>query len=166
MAARSRRVSSKTLANGPQAAQSLLQAASTPSVGPRTRLLWLDLARILEVHLRDVKGALEALREARAVDPSHPVPPEEIARLLESAEDFRGLRDAYEGLAGNAKRPDEKFRYLIRAAEIDELRLRDDERAAKIYAQAYELADVASSPASDSPRFLFATRRPRARQAS
>ncbi len=125
-----------------RAAQSLLRRIDTIGRTKDALPLWLDLARILEVHLRDVKGALEALREARAVDPSHPVPPEEIARLLESAEDFRGLRDAYEGLAGNAKRPDEKFRYLIRAAEIDELRLRDDERAAKIYAQAYELADV------------------------
>lgn len=125
-----------------RAAQSLLRRIDTIGRTKEALPLWLDLARILEVHLRDVKGALEALREARAVDAGHPVPPEEIARLLEAAEDFRGLRDACEGLAATAKRADDKFRYLIRAAEIDELRLRDDERAAKIYAQAYEMADV------------------------
>lgn len=126
----------------PRAAQSLLRRIDTLGQSKDALSLWLDLARVLEIHLRDVKGALEALREARHLDPLHPVPPEEIARLLETAEDWAGLRDAFENLASSAPTVEERLRFLIRAGEIDELRLRDDARAAKTYAQAYELSDV------------------------
>lgn len=125
-----------------RAAQSLLRRIDTLGRTKDAVPLWLELATLLEVHLRNLKGAIEALREARALDPAHPVPPEEIARLLESAEDWRGLRDALTGLADTARTSEERFRFLLRAAELDELRLRDDERAARTYAQAYELSDV------------------------
>ncbi len=126
----------------PRAAQSLLRRIDTIGRAKEALNLWLDLARILEVHLRDVKGSLEALREARALDPDHPVPPEEIARLLEAAEDWRVLRDALTGLAASASSREDELRFLLRAAEIDELRLRDDDAAAKTYMQAFELAEA------------------------
>jgi tetratricopeptide (TPR) repeat protein len=98
--------------------------------------LWLALAHVQDARLRDPKAAVEALRQARAVDPIHPVPPEEIARVLEAAGDARALRVAIEQLAVDAITPQERARHLTRAAEIDELRLDDDVSAAALYARA------------------------------
>jgi tetratricopeptide (TPR) repeat protein len=98
--------------------------------------LWLQLAHIYDARLRDPKSAVEALQEARKADPIHPVPPEEIARVLEATGDARALRVAIEQLAQDAITPQERARHLMHAAEIDELRLMDDENAAALYARA------------------------------
>lgn len=98
--------------------------------------LWLQLAQICDVRLRDPKSAVEALQEARKADPIHPVPPEEIARVLEATGDARALRTAIEQLAQDAITPQERARHLTHAAEIDELRLMDDGSAATLYARA------------------------------
>src|SRR5690606_27493801 len=98
--------------------------------------LWLALAQLQDARLRDPKGAVESLKEARRVDPIHPVPPEEIARVLEAAGDARALRGSVEQLATDAITPAERARHLTHAAEIDELRLDDDMSAATLYARA------------------------------
>jgi cellulose synthase operon protein C len=98
--------------------------------------LWLNLAHVHDARLRDPKAAVEALQAARAVDPIHPVPPEEIARVLEAAGDARALRLAIEQLANDAITPQERARHLTRAAEIDELRLDDDVSATALYVRA------------------------------
>ncbi|HVJ90862.1 MAG TPA: hypothetical protein VM580_13750, partial [Labilithrix sp.] len=98
--------------------------------------LWLELAQIYDARLRDPKAAVEALEEARKVDPSHPVPPEEIARVLEAAGDAKALRIALERLARDAITPEERARHLTLAAEIDELRLQDISSAAALYRRA------------------------------
>lgn len=98
--------------------------------------LWLELAQICDVRLRDPKAAVEALQEARKADPIHPVPPEEIARVLEAAGDAKALRAAIEQLATEVITPQERARHLTRAAEIDELRLMDVPGAAALYARA------------------------------
>jgi tetratricopeptide (TPR) repeat protein len=98
--------------------------------------LWLSLAHVQDARLRDPKAAVEALQAARTVDPIHPVPPEEIARVLEAAGDARALRVAIEQLATDAITPQERARHLTHAAEIDELRLDDDVSAATLYARA------------------------------
>jgi tetratricopeptide (TPR) repeat protein len=98
--------------------------------------LWLQLAQIYDARLRDPKAAVEALQEARKADPIHPVPPEEIARILEAAGDGRALRASVEQLAQDAITPQERARHLTRAAEIDELSLLDDLSAATLYARA------------------------------
>jgi len=102
--------------------------------------LWLSLARIYDVRLRSPKDAIKCLQSAHKCDPIHPVPPEEIARILETAGDFRTLRDAAVELATDAGTPLERARNLTLAAEIDELRLHDDVGAATLYARA--LAEV------------------------
>ncbi len=98
--------------------------------------LWLQLAQIQDARLRNPKAAVEALQEARKVDPIHPVPPEEIARVLEASGDARALRASIEQLAQDAITPHERARHLVHAAEIDELRLADDVSAAALYARA------------------------------
>jgi len=98
--------------------------------------LWLSLAHIQDARLRDPKAAVVSLQQARAVDPVHPVPPEEIARVLEAAGDARALRTAIEQLANDAITPQERARHLTHAAEIDELRLDDDVSAAALYGRA------------------------------
>ncbi|WP_394826640.1 hypothetical protein [Pendulispora albinea] len=104
---------------------------------PRDRLdLWLELAQIQELRLRSPKDAMVSLSAARAIDPNHPVPPDEIVRMLEATGDYVTLRDAMETLANDCSGLEDRARYLVRAAEIDEHRLANDERAATTYARA------------------------------
>jgi cellulose synthase operon protein C len=98
--------------------------------------LWLQLAQIYDARLRDPKSAVEALQEARKADPIHPVPPEEIARVLEATGDAKALRVSIEQLAHDAITPQERARHLTHAGEIDELRLLDDLSAATLYSRA------------------------------
>jgi tetratricopeptide (TPR) repeat protein len=98
--------------------------------------LLLSLAQIEETHLKAPLEALATLKAARTLDPRHPVAPESIARLLESVGDSNALREALEALAADATSPEERAYYFVRAAEIDELRLGDDARAADFYARA------------------------------
>ena len=97
--------------------------------------LWLALAQVQRDRLRAPAEALASLKAARVVDPSHPVPPEEIARLLESTGDAAGYRDALLQLADTAPDAADQARYLLRAAEAEELRLHDDVRASATYAR-------------------------------
>lgn len=97
---------------------------------------WLELAQIQDVRLQSPRDAVLSLREARRLDPSHPVPPEEITRLLELSGDVRELRGAIEQLAEGATTPEERARHLSRAAELDELVLDDDIGAASLYERA------------------------------
>jgi cellulose synthase operon protein C len=118
------------------ATQSLKARIGTAATTNEKVALWLSLAQIYDVRLRDPKSAVAALQEARRTDPIHPVPPEEIARVLEAAGDARALRTAIEQLAHDAITPQERARHLMHAAEIDELRLLDDTSAASLYARA------------------------------
>lgn len=118
---------------------SSLRARIEHAESPRERLdLWLDLARVQELWLRTPEEALESLKAARALDPNHPVPPEEIARTLEAVGDYAALRDAMESMANDATGLEDRARFLVRAAEIDELRLRDDASAAATYRRALD----------------------------
>ncbi len=98
--------------------------------------LWLALAHVQDTRLRSPKDAIQSLQTARTADPAHPVPPEEIARILEATGDARALRSAIEAMARDAITPQERARHLTRAGEIDELRLDDDVSAAKMYGEA------------------------------
>ena len=98
--------------------------------------LWLALAQLQHQRLRKPLEAMQSLEQARALDPSHPVPPEEIARILEDHGDAHELRSAIERLAIHASTAEERVRHLTRAAEIDELRLGDDASAARTYQRA------------------------------
>jgi hypothetical protein len=98
--------------------------------------LWLSLAQVQRDRLRAPAAALVSLESARVADPSHPVPPDEIARLLESTGDSAAYRDALARLADSAAEPTERAHYLVRAAEVEEFKLHDDARAAATYARA------------------------------
>jgi tetratricopeptide (TPR) repeat protein len=98
--------------------------------------LWLALAQLQHQRLRKPLEAMQSLEQARALDPAHPVPPEEIARVLENHGDAHELRSAIERLAIHASSADERARHLARAAEIDELRLGDDASAVRTYQRA------------------------------
>lgn len=102
--------------------------------------LWLALAQIQDARLRLPKEAAASLEEARRLDPAHPVPPEEIAKVLEAAGDARALRNAIERLAVDAITPQERARYFTHAAEIAELRLDDDDDAVALYTRALKEA--------------------------
>jgi tetratricopeptide (TPR) repeat protein len=95
--------------------------------------LWLALAQMQSARLHKPLEALASLQQARTLDPAHPVPPAEIARVLEDHGDPRALRDAVERLASSAPAPEERARHLVRAAEIDELRLNEDASAIRTY---------------------------------
>ncbi len=111
--------------------------AATRRKAPKAEVvaLWLSLAQVQRDRLRQPNDALASLKSARQFDPSHPVPAEEIARLLESANDPAAYRDALAQLADSASDPAERAHYLIRAAEVEEFQLHDDARAAATYAR-------------------------------
>ena len=119
-----------------QAAESIRARIDIAITTSEKVALWLSLAHIQDARLRAPRDAVESLQQARKVDPIHPVPPEEIARVLEAAGDARALRAAIEQLANDAITPQERARHLTHAAEIDELRLDDDVSATALYLQA------------------------------
>src|SRR5262249_14369181 len=119
-----------------QAAQSLEARLVLALTTKEEVALWLELAQIYDARLRNPKSAVEALQEARRADPIHPVPPEEIARVLEATGDAKALRVAIEQLAVAAITPQERARHLMHAGEIDELRLMDDANAVSLYSRA------------------------------
>ncbi len=98
--------------------------------------LWFALAEVQRRDLKQPHEAVKSLQAARKLDPSHPMPPAEIARILESGEDQKPYRDALEALATDAKTPEERARFLVLAAEVDEYRLRDDASAQSTYVRA------------------------------
>ncbi|HEY8074066.1 MAG TPA: hypothetical protein VIF62_08155 [Labilithrix sp.] len=119
-----------------QAAQSLRARIDLASQSKDKVVLWLALAHVQDARLRDPSSAVASLQEARKADPIHPVPPEEVARILEAAGDAKALRVAIETLASDAITPQERARHLTHAGEIDELRLGDDVGAAQLYGRA------------------------------
>jgi tetratricopeptide (TPR) repeat protein len=98
--------------------------------------LWFSLAEVQRRSLKQPAEAVKSLQSARKLDPAHPMPPLEIARILESGEDQKPYRDALEALATDAKTPEERSRFLVLAAEVDEYRLRDDASAQATYVRA------------------------------
>ena len=100
--------------------------------------LWIALAQLQHSRLRAPLDALSSLEQARAIDPSHPVPPEEIARVVEDHGDPRSLREAIERLAKHAPTVEERARHIAKAAELDELCLGDDASALRTYRRALD----------------------------
>jgi tetratricopeptide (TPR) repeat protein len=119
-----------------RAAESLAARIDIATQPAEKLALHLALAQVHETRLRKPADAIQQLKAARAIDPAHPVPPEAIARVLEATGDWSGLRAAFESLAGSAKTNEERARHLVRAAELDELKLGDDLQAARTYARA------------------------------
>ena len=107
----------------------------TPSRDDKVKY-YLALAHLEEAQLGSPDQALASLRAARELDPTHLAPPEEIARILGTLGDHVALRTALEDLSQSALRPEERARFLVRAAEIEEFRTGADAQAARLYVQA------------------------------
>ena len=120
------------------AAKSLRARIDLAPTTPEKVALWLALAQMQHARLRAPIDALASLEQARALDPAHPVPPEEIARVVEDHGDPRALRDAIERLAKHARTSEERARHIARAAELDELCLGDDASAMRTYRRALD----------------------------
>ncbi|MGH7283517.1 MAG: hypothetical protein ACRELY_18480, partial [Polyangiaceae bacterium] len=96
-----------------RAAESMRARIGHTSVPKDKIALWLALAQLQNVRLRDHKAALASLQAARALDPTHPVPPEEMLRMLDSAGDDKLYREAVEALAKDAPTSEERVRHLV-----------------------------------------------------
>ncbi len=125
-------------------AESLRARISSASSVEEKVTLWLALARVADVRLGATADALTALESAKKIDPVHPLPAIEIARVLRKSCDYEALRGALERLGDESIGKDERARYFVRAAELDELRLQNDASAAKLYARA--LAETPDDP--------------------
>ncbi len=120
------------------AAKSLRARIDLAPSTPEKVALWIALAQMQHARLRAPMDALASLEQARALDPAHPVPPEEIARVVEDHGDPRSLREAIERLAKHARTTEERARHIARAAELDELCLGDDASAMRTYRRALD----------------------------
>ncbi|WP_394830861.1 hypothetical protein LVJ94_30565 [Pendulispora rubella] len=119
-----------------QAASALAERIEATKDEESKIYLWLARAEIVQSRLARVPDAIEALRAVQKLDPAHPVPPEAIPRLLEALGEWAALRDELIAQANQADTPFERVRHLLRAAEIDEYSLRNDEGAAALYGRA------------------------------
>ncbi len=101
--------------------------------------LWLSLAQMQHGRLHSPVDALASLEQARALDPAHPVPPEEIARIVEDHGEPRALRDAIERLAKHARTPEERARHIAAGGGArPSFALGDDASAMRTYRRALD----------------------------
>lgn len=98
--------------------------------------LWLELATLDEQRLKRPRDAVEAYRQAARIRNTHPLPRVEIARLLREIGDYGKLVEALMGLAANATDANDYARLLFEAAEIQELKLGNDDAALATLLQA------------------------------
>jgi tetratricopeptide (TPR) repeat protein len=102
--------------------------------------LWMARAQIQSRRLGEAQKALVSLRAALAIDPRHPGVRDALLTELEALGDAASLRDALVEMASGEPSIEERVYRLVRAAEIDELVLRNDEHAAELYARALAIA--------------------------
>jgi serine/threonine protein kinase len=128
---------------------------------PRRRVsLLLARAEVQRTRLQATREALASLRAVLAIDRAHPGAREATAALLEALGDPRALRDGLVELASSEATAAERARMLVRAAEIDELVLSDDEHAAELLARA--LAETPDDAWIEERRLRVLARRARA----
>lgn len=98
--------------------------------------LWLARADIQKIHLGDKKAALASLRAARKIDPRAHA--DEIAALAGEKGDAQTFVESLLALAAETEEAEEKARLYSRAAEMSELAIGDDTKAAEGYEKALE----------------------------
>jgi tetratricopeptide (TPR) repeat protein len=106
--------------------------------------LWLERAEVQRARLKATDKALASLRAALAIDPGQPAARAALIGLAEAMGDARALRDVLVELAPSEATADGRACAFARAAEIEELLLLDDERAAALYRDA--LAQAPGDP--------------------
>ena len=115
---------------------SLAVSIENSADGRGTIDLWLARAELQRTRLHAPGAAIESLRAVLALDAQHPGAREGLAALLEAIGDKHALRAGVVELAATAATAEERSRGFARAAEIDEMVLSDDARAADLYARA------------------------------
>ncbi len=131
-----------------EARRTLLTLIGREPDDARRFALWLEVAILDEQRLKHPYDAVDAYGQAALIKPRHPLPQNEIVRLLRAEENPTKLCEALLQLAGSAADSAEYARLLFQAAEIQELMLAKDAAALKCLAQSDSLgAEVAKDPA-------------------
>jgi tetratricopeptide (TPR) repeat protein len=104
--------------------------ALIPSAGPEQAFaLWAEVARLDEQRRKRPDEAVEAYRQAALARPGHPLPRQELARLLYDLGRPAALAAALAELAAELKAPADAAPLLVRASEVHEFALADDDAA-------------------------------------
>jgi tetratricopeptide (TPR) repeat protein len=104
---------------------------------PRERVdLLVARAELQHTRLHDARSSAESVARAAAIDGSHPAVREAMRLIQQQEGDVAAQIDALEQLAANTPSPAERVQALAQAAELAEHVLRDDARAAELYAGA------------------------------
>ena len=101
--------------------------------------LWLEVGEIYRHRLGRLDDAIAAWRAALAIDATHPVATRELAHALRGRGSWRAVAELEEAIGTAAKDPASAGLAWVRAAEVWEGRLDEDERAQKAYAKALEI---------------------------
>ena len=108
--------------------------------GPAAFAIAVEIAALHDRRARRRDEAIAAYREAFRIDPSHPLPPAEIRRILLAADDHRALAEELTAMAAGTAEREPRARMILEAAEIYGDRLDDTERAVTLLAQAHALS--------------------------
>ncbi len=91
--------------------------------------LWVEVARLDEQRRKRPEDAVEAYRQAALARPGHPLPRQELARLLYDLGRPGVLAATLAELAAEVGAPGDASALLVRAAEVHEFALGDDAAA-------------------------------------
>ena len=108
--------------------------------GPAAFAIAIEIASMLDRRARKRDEAIAAFREAFRIDPTHPLPPAEIRRILLAADDHRALAEELTSMAAGIADKEPRARVILEAAEIYGDRLDDTEKAITLLAQAHALS--------------------------
>jgi tetratricopeptide (TPR) repeat protein len=108
--------------------------------GPAAFAIAVEIATLLDRRARKRDEAIAAFREAFRIDPTHPLPPAEIRRILLANDEHRALAEELTSMAAGTAEREPRARTVLEAAEIYGDRLDDTERAITLLAQAHALA--------------------------
>jgi cellulose synthase operon protein C len=108
--------------------------------GPAAFSIAVEIASLLDRRARKRDEAIAAYREAFRIDPTHPLPPAEIRRILTAADDHRALAEELTAMAAGTTEREQRARVILEAAEIYGDRLDDTDRAITLLAQAHTLS--------------------------
>ncbi len=102
-------------------------------------------AELLDEHLGDPTGAMDAYQEALAAEPSHLGALKGLERLQTRAGAWAALADTYAELALRVRDPRLRAAWLARQAHLTETRLGDPDRALQLYEAAAQTEPTATT---------------------
>jgi tetratricopeptide (TPR) repeat protein len=108
--------------------------------GPAAFAIAVEIASLLDRRARKRDEAIAAYRDAFRIDPSHPLPPAEIRRILVGSDDHRALAEELTQMAAGLADREPRARMIFEAAEIFADRLDEMDRALVLLSQAHALS--------------------------